>query len=354
MYQEEYEYPVEPVEEAVVNTYLESHPLNRSPSPLLDEPGAIVEDSDDTLRPSSDPYSILSEFYGFVTPLVELQTQPGSVKKWKECRRTIGLVHVEIDSVSSFEESMLRFASSLIAGTPQPDSWDLHNRNPLALVSVAKDSFFEVGLVSAERPCRIFVLSSPTSPASAWVLGLYRAADLLYAFRLLDRGAGNIYGVARLLIQRGVPFRTLQHLRPIAPSFSMSSIVRFIPIRLSDYTFTPHDYATYLHDRLAILSGPRGRSALLRGGIVWRLAKDYLSHDATLEGPSHAVRAYRVGQSFRDSRSDCENWEYWDDDLTKDEWDSLCGLYRCYTGMSLSFPLKFRAHLWKVMADRLH
>jgi hypothetical protein len=354
MYQEDYEYPVEPVQETVVNEYLGSHPLDRSPSPLLDEPGAIVDDFEDPLRPSFEPSAILSELYGFVNPLVELQTQPDSVKKWRDCRRTIGFTTAEISTVSSFEESMQRFVGSLIAGTPQPDSWDLHDTNQQALVLVPGTNFVKASSVTSDddgRPIHIFVLSLPANPASEWRLGLYRAAHVLYAFRLMHNGVRNIYAIAHLLIQRGIPFRTLRPLRPVASSISMSSIVRITPMRLSNYIFTRQDYAAYLHDRMALLSGSRGRAALLRGGIAWRLAKDILSHDATLEGPSHAVMVHRVGQSFKVSRSNCEHW---DDDLTTDEWGALCGLYRCYTGMSSFFPLKFRAHLQQGMAHRLH
>ena len=112
--------------------------------------------------------------------------------------------------------------------------------------------------------------------------------------------------------------------------------MKIIPFRLSGYIFMLHDYTVYVHDCMATLSEPRGRAALLRGGISWHLAKEYLSLDAALEGPSQAVMVHRIGQSFRDSDSGCK---YWDDDHTKDEHDSLCRLYKCYTGMSLLFPL---------------
>jgi hypothetical protein len=129
MYQENYEYPIDPVQETVVNEYLRSNPLDRSPSPLLEEPGAIVDDYEDPSQPPSEPSVILLELYGFVNPLVELQTQPDSIKKWKDCSWNIGFAIVKISTVSSLEESMQRFVVSLIAGTPQPDSWDLQDTN---------------------------------------------------------------------------------------------------------------------------------------------------------------------------------------------------------------------------------
>jgi hypothetical protein len=79
---------------------------------------------------------------------------------------------------------------------------------------------------------------------------------------------------------------------------------------------------------LRILSSPRGRAALLEGGIIGRIAKEHLGHDRAVHGPSTAVTVHRQGFSFRDSAG----ITYWDDRLTDDEINNICGLYRCYTG----------------------
>jgi hypothetical protein len=156
-----------------------------------------------------------------------------------------------------------------------------------------------------------------------------RATDVLYALRSLNSGARNIYGVARLLIQQGIPFRTLLPLNSVASSYPLSSIVKVIPFRLIDYKFKPHDYAAYVRERDAILAQPRGRAALLHGGIVWRLAKESLSLDAALEGPSRMVTVHRVGYCVDDHEP---TRQFWDDELTEDELMLICGLHLCYTG----------------------
>jgi hypothetical protein len=169
------------------------------------------------------------------------------------------------------------------------------------------------------------------------VLGFERAADLVFAFRSFRNIARNIYGVARLLIHQGIPFRTLRLLAPTSSSISFPVIVKTIPFRLSDYKFTPYDYASYLRERSATLSQPNARAALLSGGILWRIAQEHLSIDAALEGPSWVVTRQRVGQSFNDVAS---HRTYWDDSVDEDVSNSICGLVNCYTGKLASLGLQ--------------
>ena len=101
-----------------------------------------------------------------------------------------------------------------------------------------------------------------------------------------------------------------------------------VPIRLSDYVFKPTDYEVYVHQRARILSSPRGCAALLRGGIVGRLAKEHLAIESACLGPSPSVTIHRIGFNVTDRYGA----KYWDDELTDDEADVICGLHRCYTG----------------------
>ena len=101
-----------------------------------------------------------------------------------------------------------------------------------------------------------------------------------------------------------------------------------IPIRLYSYQFGPNDYEAYEHQRAALLSSPRGRAALPRGGIVARLANEHLSLDTACFGPSSFVSTYGVGFSVVNDAGT----RFWDDDLTDDELKIICGVHRCYTG----------------------
>ncbi|KAF8236188.1 hypothetical protein L208DRAFT_1109948, partial [Tricholoma matsutake] len=52
--------------------------------------------------------------------------------------------------------------------------------------------------------------------------------------------------------------------------------------------YTPHlaDYAVYRASLGSFLHWPHARAALLKGGIIWRLAREFLDNKAVLMGPS--------------------------------------------------------------------
>ncbi|KAI0666351.1 hypothetical protein C8Q78DRAFT_984036 [Trametes maxima] len=87
---------------------------------------------------------------------------------------------------------------------------------------------------------------------------------------------------------------------------------------------TEWDYRHYEGHAYEILASPRGRAAILEGGIVWRLALEILGDDArqrAAEGPSSDVLQFaqevRLGQE-----------SYLDDALTAEEIDIICGTYK--------------------------
>ncbi|KIM35129.1 hypothetical protein M413DRAFT_32752 [Hebeloma cylindrosporum] len=82
---------------------------------------------------------------------------------------------------------------------------------------------------------------------------------------------------------------------------------------------------------LDITSGPQRRAALLRGGIVGRIAKEYLSKDGVLDGRSIAVTAHRVGYLAPSAQGERYPILFCDDQMTGDEIVIICGTYSLYT-----------------------
>ena len=324
--------------------YLRTHPLNRTTSPPPKE--FYVTDKYDATRTDPSIVLTLNRHYGFIPPLVELDAGHDDIKDCVQFRKCIGLREKSIVSrdITLVDRAMFRFVTSLAAGRrPGVDEWDLHDENRNFLTHYAPLPFSRV---IANNQSHIFVLSSPSSPSCNWVLGIPRASNVLFAFREISNGVPDIYTAARSLLFNGIPFRTL---RPLGRAAGVNHwpLVDFpIPIRFPNYEFTTHDYAVYLRDRESLLSQPKGRAALLRGGIVWRLALETLGMDAlegqvALEGPSSDVTNYRFGISF--SSGDLESGiRYWDDELTDNELIVLCGGYRFYTGMFCYVCLKGR------------
>lgn len=77
-----------------------------------------------------------------------------------------------------------------------------------------------------------------------------------------------------------------------------------------------------------------GRAAMLRGGILARLAQEFLSINGVLDGPSAEVTVHKTGFV---SPSERREYSYWDDHLSEDEEAVMCGTYTMYTGKSLNF-----------------
>ena len=135
--------------------------------------------------------------------------------------------------------------------------------------------------------------------------------------------------MARILLEEGVTFRTVQPLHDIYSRSSLGDIVTIVPIRLSNYIFKASDYDVYVRHRAMILSSPRGCAALLRGGIIGCLAREHLAIDSACLGPSSSVTVHCLGFNIVDG----DSRRYWDDELIDDEINVIFGLHHCYTGM---------------------
>ncbi len=138
----------------------------------------------------------------------------------------------------------------------------------------------------------------------------------------------------RYLVVRGMRFHTVFQPDPR----QCNDMVLYPPIRATlgwrERDFKPDfwDYKEYQRRAYAILCEPRGRAALLCGGIVWRLAveilgsgEDFPRFDMVDQGPLADVWHY--GQAFVPPRGD----PFYDDALSSDELDVICGVYKMFT-----------------------
>ncbi|KJA13594.1 hypothetical protein HYPSUDRAFT_124495, partial [Hypholoma sublateritium FD-334 SS-4] len=94
------------------------------------------------------------------------------------------------------------------------------------------------------------------------------------------------------------------------------------------YNFTAEDFQASLLQTKYLLQTLPGRAALLSGGIIGRIACEFLQADDVLDGPS--VEATFIRNGFCLEENDKQH-EYWDDDLTEQERAIICGTYVMYT-----------------------
>jgi hypothetical protein len=132
--------------------------------------------------------------------------------------------------------------------------------------------------------------------------------------------------VAAELACKGIPFST-RVLRDAVPTavYTTPLGLGFLP---SDYRPHSSDYAAYLQRRENLLRRNYGRAAILKGGIIGRLARESLGDRADFliaPGPSDDV--VRFGSCVK-----IEEGRYWDDDLDCEDEEIICGVYKLSTG----------------------
>ena len=163
-----------------------------------------------------------------------------------------------------------------------------------------------------ERDCDFVVLVGSTT-----------AVELLRRPEIKDRR-----GVVDFCVSRGIACQTPYDPHPtiiIPRSLVSSTFDDCLGWRDRAWKATTRDYDAYLDHAHDILSQPRGRAALLRGGIVWRLALEILRPQAIWcagDGPSSDVHIY--GQVIAASHGN----SFYDDGLSDAEIDIICGTYK--------------------------
>ena len=138
------------------------------------------------------------------------------------------------------------------------------------------------------------------------------------------------------LVARGISFHTVESHATRPPNPPREPGHRLgLGMFPQQYKPGSDDYAAYETRRNELLlRGGHLRAALLKGGIVWRLAIDALGFDPALDGPiiDGALRLYVVNIDGRYAI---------DDDLSQAEEDLICGVCRvrtcklCFTSRSL-------------------
>lgn len=150
--------------------------------------------------------------------------------------------------------------------------------------------------------------------------------DPLTALQIIRSGWGpSIANVATELVTRGMRFNTFLRQPDVITSpedrAKWRKELRCPSLGHSIELNSVECYRNYVDIRNRFLrENSHARVALSAGGIVWRLAIDALDPELVLEGPSPyfewSGRCRFVGKL-----------DFWDDDLTTEEMDLICGVY---------------------------
>ena len=280
----------------------------------------------DLTQDTFDILGYLAFHYGLVPPLPLQSHSPVDLKDWQESIKNVGLDVSKNPPSADYSRMIVNFIKGFLSTAgPSEELWDLRPGNRRRVDRQCLNQ------IITKKNDNLFFLGSPSlrdEPHCSWTIALTTAADALFVYRLLIEKDFSAMSLAYVLVDEGIRFLTLQPLLPLSVPSSIGTVRTVIPIRVKDYGFNESDYHSYVQERARLLSSPRGRAALLAGGIIGRIAKEHLGHDCAAFGPSSAVTVHRQGFSFADSAGTT----YWDDKLTDDEIRNICGSYRCYTG----------------------
>ncbi|CAA7260021.1 unnamed protein product [Cyclocybe aegerita] len=248
-----------------------------------------------------------------------------NLRSWSDVLGVIG-TKSEPD-VSDRDKVLIReFISCLIdssSGLPAPsDDLNATSDQPLA-TSFALDT---VERISED----LYVFKLPPSPSCKWVISVDCPTTVLYICRLVAStpNTHTVLTIAYHLLEHHIPFRTLL-LQASSEPEQLNLPYADNANRFNKHQFTTADFNSAMLECRALLGRPQGRAAILRGGIVGRIAREFGSKESGLQGPSIEVTVHHSGY-FVPSKHD--GYFYWDDDLTGEEIACLCGTYCLYTG----------------------
>ena len=246
---------------------------------------------------------------------------------WLEVLRSLGC-H-ELDSSPAFRQPVKDFLECLLSvDDPLHDVpakfWDLNASNSASLnlaaslVRIDPKEFLDGTTHYLIRP-----VDFHASKDSPWVL----AVDAMTAFECVRRRLGpRVIDIADFLINRGIPFRTLQLMTLPGPHTPPRPVSNLLGTRPRDYRFDAADFSAYQTLCDSVLKGkPFCRAALCMGGIVARLAREIIPNTAALLGPSQeALDSYQKIMV-------CDDGTFCDDDVPDTYTDLICGVYKVST-----------------------
>uniref|UniRef100_A0A8H7XQQ3 Uncharacterized protein n=1 Tax=Psilocybe cubensis TaxID=181762 RepID=A0A8H7XQQ3_PSICU len=328
----------------------------------MEEPGPSVEDENadvemtmdapatdvvqpQPITPDNDMVRCLRQSYGY---LPGTTTTACAASDWDELVKTFGFTELLTPEVAlDAQQQIKQFYLACIEPTSTEMPAALSDLNTHSLTSLSR----LLDLLQIHRPHQdLFVFSKPRSEEHEWMLGVETAEIALYVCRLrLEHSWARIDSLTKMLLERGVPCRTLMGIEMSGRCSTVQEPYTPRSVRPSAYKFGVDDFEAYrLQCENIIKHQHHGRAALLRGGLVGRIASEYLSVDDGLAGPSKEIIQNRQG--FIVPAGDT-TWCYCDDQLTENELSIICGTYTLYTATKGQITVKLwfpPPNLWQV------
>ncbi|KAJ7075239.1 hypothetical protein B0H15DRAFT_961708 [Mycena belliarum] len=301
--------------------------LNRSYGLERDD----VEDGELLDEPSYDPYHDMSQIpfgrFGFVEP-----TTLASYNQRLDAK--LSLRSLGDEQWSGLERARHAQLPSFLALLEKAKTIGEIPRELLDLRQEEAEISFESNWVIAVRQERLngnvfYVLEPKLSPPQDFPLYIL-IPSAVTTLQVVRMGWGpDLQEVIYHLLQHGVEFRVcIRHSVGIEPIIPIPDRFTGLGYRRKGYKPTSADHGVYVEQREDFLRSPRGRAALFAGGIIGRLAQLIVDESLASMGPSREVLT--TGVRLWDG---CSSAAYWDDNLTDQDIDLICGVYEIATAI---------------------
>lgn len=217
--------------------------------------------------------------YGFITDISD-----GSAVDLNEWRRLCAELGHRGSPTPVPSSHVIEFFKNLWDPKAVPENiWDLSFSNSNSL-AVHQNHDIRIILETLEHSQQFYIIESALVNAN-WKLVVWQAATALHCLRETEI---IVWDIARRLLRLGIPFNTLLAGFDDIPNPTFRPTLG-LGWRPQNYDPDLNDFARYEKVRDAFFRQPHARAALLKGGIIWRLAVDSLDVTDALAGPSDFV-----------------------------------------------------------------
>lgn len=268
--------------------------------------------------------------FGFLKqPIVQNRDFILKSKAWKKVLGVFGCGrhHAAVEIDDHLKLQLCDFITRILDAVDlrhAPDGYDLSARS-LMQPSVP----FEVDTLSSYNGRYFMIQAKDATDDEEYVIALRSASTVMEIAR--RKWGPQTEDIIKCLIEEGIPFNTLMASHPPRMSLSMPfrkpAMLGFRPVGFAP---TLQDYNSYELVRNDFLRSARGRAALLAGGIIARLARGIVDANDVYDGPTgHALHEGEQALCVWEAGQTCA---FWDDNLTNEEMDLICGSYEVATG----------------------
>jgi hypothetical protein len=256
----------------------------------------------------------LYQRYGSIFKCLSDETASLSQEEWQKICAIFGYSNVDVDEeVKHVASALVKYFVDRKSQIPPRDL-----SVPDHMVESCENSAFHLTTFDDEH--NFYYLLKNRSDTGHWIM-VRHAATVLQCVR--GRWGPHLMNIACHMAEHGIPFNTLSSIPRSNPHTPRTDSVG-LGWRKPGYKPDAFEYTAYEQRRDAFLTQPHARAAMLMGGIVWRLAKHAFDQADITSGPSvNAVSGCIPSSSSHPIM--------YDDVLSQDEVDLICGVYKVYT-----------------------